>query len=47
LQEANDAGSTVIFVSHDQALAQYFGFQLDMNRLQDGVTPVVAEALCC
>ncbi len=47
LQEANDAGSTVIFVSHDQALAQYFAFQLDMNRLQDGVTPVVAEALCC
>jgi len=47
LQEANDAGSTVIFVSHDQALAQYFAFQLDMNRLKDGVTPVVAEALCC
>ena len=47
LQEANDAGSTVIFVSHDQALARYFGFQLDMNRLQDGVTPVIAEALCC
>jgi putative ABC transport system ATP-binding protein len=47
LQEAGEAGSTVIFVSHDKALAQYFQYQLDMNLLQDGVTPVVAEALCC
>jgi putative ABC transport system ATP-binding protein len=46
LQEAGAAGSTVIFVSHDKALAQYFQFQLDMNQLHLGVTPVVAEALC-
>lgn len=47
LQEASDAGSTVIFVSHDKALARYFHFQLDMNRLADGVTAVHAEAICC
>lgn len=47
LQEADDAGSTVIFVSHDAALAQYFQFQLDMNQLQLGVTAVAGEAVCC
>ncbi len=47
LQEAADAGSTVIFVSHDKALARYFQFQLDMSRLADGVTAVDAEVLCC
>lgn len=47
LQEANAAGSTVIFVSHDQALAGYFQHQLDMGRLSDGVVAVRGETACC
>lgn len=47
LKEADAVGSTVVFVSHDQALAQYFTFQLDMTRLQDGITAVTQEAVCC
>ena len=46
LQEADAAGSTVVFVSHDQTLAGYFRYQLDMARLQDGVTAVAAEVTC-
>ena len=47
LQEADAAGSTVVFVSHDQALAGYFQYQLDMGRLGDGVTAVRGNAACC
>lgn len=47
LQEADAAGSTVVFVSHDQALAGYFQYQLDMGRLDDGVTAVRGSAACC
>lgn len=47
LHEADAAGSTVVFVSHDQALAGYFQHQLDMGRLSDGVTAVRGEPACC
>ncbi len=47
LQEADAAGSTVVFVSHDQALAGYFQNQLDMGRLSDGITAVRGEIACC
>jgi len=46
LSEADAAGSTVIFVSHDAALAQYFGWQLDMGQLARGVVSVEG-ATCC
>lgn len=46
LKEADAAGSTVVFVSHDKSLAQYFQYQLDMNALTQGVT-AVQEATCC
>ncbi|MCH8537030.1 MAG: ATP-binding cassette domain-containing protein [Alkalimonas sp.] len=37
LAEANDSGTTVIFVSHDKALRQYFHWYLDMEQLAQGV----------
>ena len=37
LAEANDSGTTVIFVSHDTALRQYFHWYLDMQQLAEGV----------
>lgn len=37
LAEANDSGTTVIFVSHDTALRQYFHWYLDMEQLAQGV----------
>ncbi|MEO3864808.1 ABC transporter ATP-binding protein [Rheinheimera fenheensis] len=39
LAEADANGCTVIFVSHDQSLLQYFQRQLDMQKLQQGVQP--------
>lgn len=45
LREADAAGSTVVFVSHDKALASYFHYQLDMAALSAGVTQV-QEAVC-
>jgi putative ABC transport system ATP-binding protein len=47
LHEADAAGSTVVFVSHDQALSAYFQYQLDMARLAEGVTAVRREPACC
>lgn len=37
LAEADTNGCTVIFVSHDQSLAQYFHYQLNMTQLALGV----------
>jgi putative ABC transport system ATP-binding protein len=39
LAEADANGCTVIFVSHDQSLTQYFHYQLDMQQLATGVQP--------
>ena len=39
LAEADATGCTVIFVSHDQSLKQYFQLQLDMQQLAQGVQP--------
>lgn len=39
LAEADSNGCTVIFVSHDQSLAQYFAYQLTMQNLALGVQP--------
>jgi putative ABC transport system ATP-binding protein len=39
LAEADASGSTVVFVSHDQSLTQYFHYQLDMQQLAKGVQP--------
>lgn len=39
LAEADASGCTVVFVSHDQSLRQYFHFQLDMQHLAKGVQP--------
>ncbi|KKO47434.1 lipoprotein [Arsukibacterium ikkense] len=41
LEQANACGTTVIFVSHDAGLRQYFALQLDMQNLAQGVQP------CC
>ena len=41
LEEADANGCTVIFVSHDKSLRQYFSCQLDMLQLNKGVQP------CC
>lgn len=46
LSEADAAGSTVIFVSHDAALARYFSWQLDMGQLGRGLV-AVEGATCC
>lgn len=50
LAEADAANTTVIFVSHDAALARYFNSQLDMAQLDRGVqvspsTHLVTEGL--
>jgi len=39
LAEADANGCSVIFVSHDQSLTQYFHTQLDMQQLAKGVQP--------
>ncbi len=39
LSEADANGCTVIFVSHDASLKQYFHYQLDMQQLVQGVQP--------
>ncbi|WP_205623195.1 ABC transporter ATP-binding protein [Rheinheimera baltica] len=39
LAEADSNGCTVIFVSHDQSLMQYFNSYLDMQQLAQGVKP--------
>ncbi len=39
LTEADANGSTVIFVSHDASLQQYFHYQLQMHQLAQGVQP--------
>lgn len=39
LSEAEQAGSTVVFVSHDPTLKAYFKLQLDMEQLAKGVQP--------
>lgn len=46
LREADAAGSTVIFVSHDKALAHYFGWQFDMSQQARGVVRVEG-GVCC
>lgn len=40
LTEADRCGSTVIFVSHDAGLADYFQWQLRMDQLELGVQPL-------
>ncbi len=42
LAEATAANTTVIFVSHDRQLAEYFSWQLDMAQLALGVQPLAA-----
>lgn len=44
LDEASRCNTTVVFVSHDAALARYFPCQLDMAALELGVTEVGS---CC
>lgn len=39
LAEADANGCTVIFVSHDASLQQYFQYQLQMDQLAQGVQP--------
>jgi len=39
LAEAEAAGTTVIFVSHDPTLKTYFSLELDMEQVQSGVMP--------
>ena len=39
LAEADANGCTVVFVSHDKSLQQYFHYQLDMLQLEQGVQP--------
>lgn len=39
LEECNRTGSTVLFVSHDQALGQYFHHQLDMLQINQAGHP--------
>lgn len=39
LAEADANGCTVIFVSHDASLQQYFHYQLQMHQLEQGVQP--------
>jgi putative ABC transport system ATP-binding protein len=39
LAEADATGCSVIFVSHDQSLQQYFHLQLDIQQLAQGVQP--------
>lgn len=39
LAEADATGCSVIFVSHDQSLQQYFQLQLDIQQLAQGVQP--------
>lgn len=39
LAEADANGCTVIFVSHDASLQQYFHYQLQMDKLAEGVQP--------
>ncbi|WP_337880735.1 ABC transporter ATP-binding protein [Rheinheimera sp.] len=39
LSEAEQAGTTVIFVSHDPTLKAHFRLQLDMEQLERGVQP--------
>lgn len=39
LAEADESGTTVIFVSHDQALQGYFNWHLPMDQLEQGVQP--------
>ncbi|MBU1309897.1 MAG: ABC transporter ATP-binding protein [Gammaproteobacteria bacterium] len=39
LAEADTNGCTVIFVSHDASLQQYFNYQLQMDQLAQGVQP--------
>lgn len=39
LAEANESGTTVIFVSHDKALQGYFSWHLAMEQLEQGVQP--------
>ena len=39
LAEADVNGCTVIFVSHDASLQQYFHYQLQMHQLEQGVQP--------
>lgn len=46
LSEADAAGSTVIFVSHDAALAGYFSWQLDMGQLGRGLVAVEGGTCC-
>lgn len=43
LKEADQSGTTVVFVSHDRALAPYFHWQLDMSDLGAGLQPAAAE----
>lgn len=53
LSEADRCNTTVLFVSHDAALARYFRWQLRMDALSDGLQPLTVveqgmEAdLCC
>lgn len=42
LKEADQSGTTVVFVSHDKALAPYFHWQLDMSCLSAGLQPTTA-----
>lgn len=44
LDEAGRCGTTVVFVSHDGALARYFHWQIDMAQLAQGMVEV---ASCC
>ncbi|SEA97807.1 ABC transporter ATP-binding protein [Alkalimonas amylolytica] len=39
LAEATESGTTVIFVSHDQALQSFFNWHLPMDQLEQGVQP--------
>ncbi|WP_306523992.1 ABC transporter ATP-binding protein [Rheinheimera sp.] len=53
LNEADRCGTTVLFVSHDTALAHYFHWQLQMDALAAGVRPLSQNingtegAVCC
>lgn len=42
LKEADQSGTTVVFVSHDKALAPYFHWQLDMSCLSAGLQSTTA-----
>lgn len=45
LSEADRCGTTVLFVSHDAALARYFQWQLRMDALAAGIQPLVHKAV--